>query len=163
MKLRTLILFFLISFITIQGFGQNLSKLDKIPLKEDADYKKAEKAVLQCAKYIITNPIKKDDQKRKSAENFISKWMAGTPHFTFSIDYALPQIVGNNGDILGVYLAYYSKYTIENTDGDDNDDILKHTLTSFLEYCKNPSNKVEMTDVLKQLIEQEKDSKFQSL
>ena len=57
MKLRIFFLSLLLTIIASQSFAQKFSKLDEIPLNENADYKKAEKVVLQCDKYPITTPL----------------------------------------------------------------------------------------------------------
>ena len=163
MKLRIFFLSLLFTIIASQSFAQKFSKLDEIPLNENADYKKAEKVVLECDKYLTSTPLNNNDSKRNAAEKFINKWMSGTPDYTFNIDYSLAQIVGNNSHLLGVYLAYYSKYAIENEGKADDDELMRRTLTSFIDYCKKPANKVDQTDILKKFIEQQRDSRFQEL
>jgi len=163
MKLRMLFLPLMFIIIATQSFSQNFSKLDKILLNGNADYKKAEKVVLECDKFLTTKPLDKDETKRKEAENFINKWMSGTPDYTFNIDASIAEIVGNNAHLLGVYLAYYSKYAIENKGNESDEDLMKRAITSLFDYCKKPDNKVEMTDTLKKLIKQDRFSRFQSL
>ncbi len=163
MKLRIFFLSLLLTIIASQSFAQKFSKLDEIPLNENADYKKAEKVVLECDKYLTGTPLSSDDSKRNAAEKFINKWMSGTPDYTFNIDYSLAQIVSNNSHLFGVYLAFYSKYAIENKGKTDDEELMKRTLTSFIDYCKKPTNKVEQTNILKKFIEQQRDSRFQDL
>jgi len=83
MKLRIFFLSLLLTIVASQSFAQKFSKLDEIPLNENADYKKAEKVVLECDKYLTSTPLNNNDSKRNAAEKFINKWMSGTPDYTF--------------------------------------------------------------------------------
>lgn len=160
MKLRTLLLTLLLMLVASNSFSQDFSDLDKVPLKGKNDFKSAEDKVLECAKYIISSPLDKEDSQLKSAENFVLNWMAGTPDYSFTLDDSLQPIMEKGPALLGVFMACYSQTAILDSHNLKSDDIFKKTMTSFIAYCKNPANKVELTEGVNKLIKQEENGKY---
>lgn len=164
MKLRTLFLSFLFIGFAIQSFSQDFSLLSKIPLKEKADFAKAEKQVLECANYLTSNPLDLNDTNRKSAEAFLAVWMTGTPDYTFELDESVGKILDSYNLLFGTFLACATKIALENKDKSLNaKEQTNNAISLLMNYCKNPDNKVVLNDTLKKMIEQNSSSNYQKL
>src|SRR5215203_2237161 len=84
-------------------YAQSLPNIDLVPLDHANDYKKAEPFVLQAVTYILSIPYKKDNAEVNKSLQFISKWMRGTPDFSFIIDGTASKITKSNNELLVVY------------------------------------------------------------
>lgn len=158
---RKIYLISLILFCTISaGFSRDYSKLKSTRLIERTDYIKAEKDVKDCCKYLLSTPIKKNEENRNAAIQFLYRWMEGTPDFTFEIDENLAVLNNANQALIGVYLSAMTQYVLANKGKDiakDKSKIKEYTVNKVIEYCENPKNGVEMNVVLKKWIQENKE------
>ncbi|UOX33717.1 hypothetical protein LXD69_16995 [Flavobacterium sediminilitoris] len=142
----------LFTVVTTFSFAQNFTDLNDYPLSNVEDYKNAETKVVECATYLFSTPVKKDDLNRLSATQFILKWMEGSD-YTFNIDSKMTELTDGNTDLFGMYLAGMSKVVIESPNKKLNDDEIRSEVTNMLvAYCKDASNNVKATKKLKQLM-----------
>ena len=146
------------SSVLTMGFApkhnfRDFSLLSSIQFNCRADYSNAEKKVLECANYLISNPLDRKNLNRGYAESFLALWISGTPDFSFNIDKTACKIVKCNLSLLSIYLAFAVKYMLENRDKvNDENDIYKYVFSMVIGYCNNPQNKVELNDSLKELL-----------
>ena len=134
--------------------AQTLPNFDLIKLDKTADYKVAEPFVLQTATYLLSAPIKKDDPDRLNSLRFISKWMNGTPDYSFVFSEITDKIGKDNYDLLGIYMAALAKYTLENKQASKDPKVAKlNAMILLLNYCENKDNNVRMSKQLKKLSE----------
>ena len=135
-------------------YAQSLPNIDLVPLDHANDYKKAEPFVLQSVTYILSIPYKKDNAEVNKSLQFISKWMRGTPDFSFVIDGTAAKITKNNNELLVIYLASMVKYSLENRTAAKDPKLVKlNSMSLMLDYCQNTNNNIKMNKQLLKLAE----------
>jgi hypothetical protein len=151
MKHLTLLSFIVCSFY---ASAQTLPNFDLIKLEKTADYKPAEPFVLQTTNYLLSIPFKKDNTDRNNSLRFISKWMNGTPDFSFTFGDVAEKIGKDNYDLIGIYMAALGKYTLENKAAAKDTKVAKlNAIIMLLNYCENKDNNIRMSKQLKKLAE----------
>ncbi len=145
--------------------AQTLPNFDLIKLDKTSDYKLAEPFVLQTSTYLLSVPYKKDNPDRNNSLQFISKWMNGTPDYSFGLVGINEKIGKDNYDILGVYMAAIAKYTLENKVAAKDPKVANlNAMNMLLDYCEHKENNLKMSKQLKKLSEaREKGQLEQSL
>jgi hypothetical protein len=134
--------------------AQTLPNFDLIKLEKTADYKPAEPFVLQTTNYLLSTPFKKENTDRNNSLRFISKWMNGTPDYSFTFGDVADKIGKDNYDLIGVYMAALGKYTLENKAAAKDTKVAKlNAITMLLNYCGNKDNNLKMSKQLKKLAE----------
>ncbi|MEJ7588285.1 MAG: hypothetical protein WKI04_12060 [Ferruginibacter sp.] len=158
------IIVFLVFFSTY-AHAQTVPNFDLIKLEKTSDYKPAEPFVLQTATYLLTTPIRKGSDDRFNSLRFISKWMHGTPDYSFVFNDIADKVGKDNNDLFGLYLAAMAKYTLENKIASKDPKLIKlKAMTALLNYCENKDNNIRMSKQLKKLSEaKEKGQLEQSL
>lgn len=136
-------------FILLLGSAnaQDLTSIEKIELKEAADYQKNENVALGCANYLLSRPVEKanNDIKHLKALQFLIRWMDGSPDYSFSIDASIDKASDSNPAVLAKFLASMVKYVMENISDKDNKPSVKYnSFLIFLDYCANPANQVTL-------------------
>ncbi len=145
------LLFFITCLTAFTGtYAQTNTDYDNIVLKESADYKKAEKTVLEAVDYLLNTPIDESKADRLKATRLIIRWMEGTPDYTFSIE--ATDIIVDNLDMMSLYMASMTKYSLENpADAKDTQKVKLNTWKILLGYCDNAAHHVKMSKKLKKL------------
>lgn len=147
---KTLILLTL--FVCTHLFAQDFSTLGQYELKSAESYVLAEPKVVECANYLFSYPTDENDLNRLFSLQFILRWMEGCAH-TFNLDTTAMDLVGDNKELLGLYMAGMSKVVIESGDFKLSDeDVFNRTAALLAAYCKNESNGVKPTKGLKKLM-----------
>lgn len=148
---------FLFPLYLTSASAQTLPNLDEIKLNKPADYKAAEAIVNQAATYLVSNPFDNDDINRTKSLQFVIKWMSGTPDYSFTLDDVATKITKGNNDLLGLYMACMTKYSIENkVSSTDAARVKLNAIRMLLAYCENPVNNLKMNKPLKKLSEANK-------
>lgn len=139
-------------FVCTTLFAQDFATLDKYELKSDESYVKAEPKVIECSDFLFLNPVKENDINRLQATQFILRWMEGTKH-TFNIDSKVTDLVGDNNDLFGLYLAGMSKVVIlSGTKVLSDAEVHEKTVALLVDYCKKDGNNIKPTKALKKLM-----------
>jgi hypothetical protein len=145
------LLFVLISHAS---FAQDLPDYDAIVLEKAADYPAADAAALSAATYLFSTPFRKNDLARLKSLQFLIKWMTGTPDYSFTLDEVASKIIKGNDDLLGLYMAAMTKYSLENKPSSKDPKLVKlNSITILLNYCEYKDNNMGMTKQLKKLSE----------
>ena len=149
------IIFVLLAFCSIQSFCQGLPIFDNIKLEQKSDFKAAEPYALEASTYLLSTPNKKDDLDRLKSLQFVIKWMSGTPDYLFTLDDVAGKIIkGNEEELLGLYMAAMTKYSLENNNSSRDVNLVKlNAMTLLLNYCEVPGNHIKMSKNLKKLSE----------
>jgi len=135
-------------------FSQNLPNFNDIKLDKAIDYKVADSFVLIATNYLLTTPFDKDDIGRLKSLQFVIKWMSGTPDYTFTLDEAATKIMKGSDDLLGIYMAAMSKFSLENKAASkDTKNVTLNAVKLLLNYCEKTGNNIKMTKQLKKLSE----------
>jgi hypothetical protein len=134
--------------------AQTLPNFDLIKLEKASDYKAADPFVLQTANFLLSSPFTKDNAERTNSLRFISKWMHGTPDYSFVLNDMADKIGKDNNDLLGLYVAALAKFTLENKAVAKDPKLLKlNSVNLLLNYCENHDNNIKMSKQLKRLSE----------
>lgn len=133
-------------------FAQDFSTLETYELKSEASYVNAEPKIIECANYLFSHPVKENELNRLNTIQFIMRWMEGCAH-TFNLDTTVMDLVGDNDDLLALYMAGMSKVVVESGATKLSDvEVFDKTAALLVAYCKNESNGVKPTKVLKKLM-----------
>ncbi len=133
-------------------FAQDFSSLDTYELKSSESYVKAEPKILECANYLFSHPVKENEVSRLQATQFILRWMEGAAQ-DFNIDTKVTDLVADNRDLFGLYLAGMSKVVVESgATVLSATEVHDKTTALLVAYCKNESNGVKPTKALKKLM-----------
>jgi hypothetical protein len=148
---KIFVLFILLTAST--SFAQIYKDLPNEVFLNKSDYANSEDQVLEVSKFILSNPIVKDNSDRLNAMQYLLKWMEGTPDYTFSIGETVMNLTGGDLDLMGIYFAAASETAIQNknsgkTDEQTNEEAIK----KFVTYAANKSNNVKANKELKKAI-----------
>lgn len=133
-------------------FAQDFSSLKTYELKSEASYVNAEPKIIECSNYLFSHPAKENELNRLNAIQFIMRWMEGCAH-TFNLDTTVMDLVGDNDDLLALYMAGMSKVVLESGATKLSDaEVFDKTALLLAAYCKNESNGVKPTKGLKKLM-----------
>ncbi len=147
--------------VAITSHSQQLPDFTKIPLTRASEYKAAEPSVLRAAVYVLSMPFSKDDQSRIRCVKFILKWMNGTPDYSFTFGESKTKYFRNQSDLMGLYMAAMSKYTLENpASSKDQSAVGVNAMVAVLTYSNNPTNNINMTQPMKRLWEANEEGKL---
>jgi hypothetical protein len=134
--------------------AQNFSEWEAISFNKAEDYRKHEGTVLDISNYILNTPRKADDRNQVIAFRTLLKWMSGTPDYSFSLDNSLDDVMKNNEDVLGIYMASMTKYVLENKDkAKDAKAVKLNAFTTMLSYCEKEGNGIKQTKGMKKALE----------
>lgn len=142
---------FILIFVLITSvfYGQDFKLLDNYKFDKAESYNKAEPHVIESANYLFSTPVEENNLNRLVAIQFILKWMEGT-EYTFNLDSKVMDLVGDNQDLLGLYMAGMSKVVLENKSTKLSDDEIYDGVVALLVgYCKNKENNLKPTKNLK--------------
>src|SRR5690349_5019108 len=112
--MKTMIAFFLLLAIPFVSQGQDFSSLKSLEFKSKEDYKQHESTILEMSSYVLSVPIDNANTNRLIALQTIIKWMSGTPDYQFGIDAAVEPLMKKNDEIIGLYMAAMTKYSLSN-------------------------------------------------
>lgn len=144
----------LLFFSSTRVAAQSLPNLSVIKLEKVSDYRAANPFALQTATFLLTTPFNKENKDRITGLEFLIKWMTGTPDHSFVINDVEKNITKGDEDILGLYLAALTRYTLENKEAAKDINNLKiKAVILLLDYCENKANNIKMTKQLKKLAE----------
>jgi len=148
--LKKIFLSLLITSSVYVASAQASVDFSSIKLEQKSDYAPAEATVLKVADYILSTPADKNSLDRIKSMQFLMKWMEGTPDYQFPIGHQIVKASNNNPDLLGVYLAAITKFSLENKDqSKDHKVVMLNGFKQFLTYCFNRSNNVKTNATIK--------------
>jgi hypothetical protein len=78
------------------------------------DYSKYEGDIIAAAKWLEETDLDKETDKREQVNAFLTKWIAGSPTVTVSLDELVTKIVDKNPPLLFIYIASYSRSVLLN-------------------------------------------------
>lgn len=103
----------LTSILTVQG-QTNFEVPQNVELKTNDDFTKYETAMIDAAKWLEETDLNKEEDKRKQVNFFVLQWISGSPTVSVEMNVELSKIYGKNVDLLGIYLASYTRNYLEN-------------------------------------------------
>lgn len=150
------IIFLIILFCLVKDtFSQESVRYDEIKLETKEDYNEfSNNAALQAANYLLSTPTDSKNILRLQSLQYVIRWMAGTPEFSFTLDAAITKLGKNNDMLLGLYMAAMTKYVLENRAESTNQNAIKlYAFKLIILYSKDPKNNVKITKDLRKAID----------
>lgn len=128
------------------------SAYTQIKLDAQKDYKSAEKDVLKAANYLFSTKYDEDDLERLYATEFVMKWMAGTPDYTFEINEKFSKAFAEDPELLNLYMSALAKLAIEKSDkAKDTRYLGLNAVKMVLDYTGKTTNNLRQTTELKKM------------
>lgn len=122
--------------IATLGNSQSLKEIKDYKFENGEDYQSAEKLVLECAEFILSNPVNSDPEKRIIFGQFILKWMEGCK-YTFELGKDFVKYSKGDVNKTGVYLSAMAKERVNMKAEDYSvDELNKRTSKLFKKYKK---------------------------
>ena len=152
--MRKTILFLATFTFFIAARSQELPDVSSIKLDKKEDFNSnANNAALKVSVYLLTTPVQKDDANRALAQQFLIRWMKGTPEFYFSLDEDAAELAKRSDDLFLVFMAAMTKYVLENpTDAADQKKIKQNSVRTLIQYAQDPKNNVSLEGDFKKII-----------
>jgi len=149
MKYLLLIALFIFSF---QLSAQDISDCYVVSLEKVEDVNNAEPCVLKLADFVLNHPlhVEKDEKEVDFAVDVIIGWMKATPRYGFTLNSKMLKLADPDNDnvlLFRIYMATLAKAALLRGKTDN-----KYALELFVNYVKNPKNKVKQTKAIKKLI-----------
>ncbi|RZL47566.1 MAG: hypothetical protein EOP00_11565 [Pedobacter sp.] len=152
MKKRVFLLF--LFFLSLHySYSQELPKLQHVKLNKKAHFKDTEPLILKVIIYLFETPIDKRNKSRSEAGQFLISWMNGTPNYTFYLDERETNYFNTEADLMLMYMAGLTKFTLENPTIKDQKTLVLGSLQLLLPYLNNQENKKSWSADLWQLNE----------
>lgn len=114
---RKTLLLCLVFGLTIILTAQGQTKFElpqNVELKTKDDYAKYETAIIDAGKWLEETDLNKEADKRQQVNAFVLQWISGSPTINVDINEQLGKIYGKNAQLLGLYLASYTRNFLEN-------------------------------------------------
>lgn len=144
-------IFALASVMTVQG-QTKFEVPQKVELNTEADYAKYEKSIIDAAKWLEATDLNKEAEKRQQVNGFVLQWLSGSPNVTVDINEQLGALFENNAQLLGIYLASYTRNFLEQKSAATKFSAVKAGLLSMINVYKKGidiSKNKEMDQLLK--------------
>ncbi len=77
------------------------------------DFETAEPILIESSNWLINTDLDKYIPERKKVNEFVWKWVSGTPALTIDITDDLTKLYENNIQLLNIFLAAYASYYIQ--------------------------------------------------
>lgn len=151
--MKKFILFFLLTVSLSYSYAQELPNLKHTKLNKNSHFKDTEPIVLKVVSYLFETPIDRENKARTDAGQFLIKWMNGTPEYTFYLEEKETNYFDTDSDLMLMYMAGLTKFTLENKSVKDRKALVLGTMRITLPYLNNQENKKSWSKDLWQLNE----------
>jgi len=159
MKLLSSILTVSIMLFTLAVNAQDFQVPETQPSTKD-EFVKSEKDFIAAAKWLETTPLGKENATRKKINAWIIVWITNSPTVTETVYAGIIKPFDKNSDLLGVFMAGYARYILENKyDGD----AFKGNLAGIRSVvnCVNLGGDIKKDKNLTKLMDADKDGKLE--
>lgn len=126
--MKKLLLISIISLFTMGLSAQSCHVPKDYVLKKAEDYVKYEKDVIACFDWLMKTPANEQLTKQKKVKAFLLAWISGSPKVSIEIHPDLVNFTKKNPDLLFIFMAGWTKYSIQNK---DYTDVAKGTLAGI--------------------------------
>lgn len=161
MKKTSLFLFLFFASICY-SYSQELPNLKHIKLNKRSQFKGTEPLTLKVITYLFETPIDKKNSGRTEAGQFLIKWMNGTPDYTFYLEDKETDYFNTDSDLILMYMAALTKYTLENPTVQDQKAIILGAMSLALPYLNKQDDKKHWSTLLWQLNEANQKGKLEA-
>jgi len=159
MKLLSSVFTGLILFTSAIVIAQDYQPPADQPGTKD-EYIKSEKDLIAAAKWLESTAITKDDLTRKKTSAWVIVWVSNSPTVNVTIYGGVIKPFDKNPDLLGVFMAAYARYVIENN---YDKDVFKGNLAGIKSVinCCNLGGSLKKDKNLTELLEADKEGKLE--
>lgn len=158
MKLLSSLFTGLILLISSVAVGQDFQVPETQPSTKD-EFIKSEKDFIAAAKWLENTALGKENATRKKLNAWIIVWVTNSPTVTETMYAGIIKPFDKNSDLLGVFMAGYGRYVLENNyDGD----VFKGNLAGIKAVinCVNLGGDIKKDKNLTKLLEADKEGKL---
>lgn len=159
--MKKVLFFFLLFTIVSYSYSQELPNLKNVKLNKHSQFIDTEPIVIKVVNYLLETPIDKKSSARTDAGQFLIKWMNGTPAYTFYLEEKETNYFDTDSDLMLIYMAGLTKFTLENKAIKDQKTLVLGTMKSILPYLSNQENKKSWSKDLWQLNEANQKGKLE--
>ncbi len=114
MKKLILLLFVFSLLITASIHAQEAPLPSSYTLQSETDYRQYESNVLASIQWLQNTPRNTNLAKRKQVEDFLIKWIYGTPYLKVVIEPYVMKLSGKNADLLVSFIFGYTAFKLQN-------------------------------------------------
>ncbi|RYY65200.1 MAG: hypothetical protein EOO12_07595 [Chitinophagaceae bacterium] len=133
-------LFVLLAGLLLAGSlqAQNAARYAAFRLEARSDYNEQATELLRTAcRYILDNPLQKDDAERLAANTYLLRWMTGSPDYTFVLDGSSSKFTKVNQQLMGPFLAALTLYALDHpAEKADQKKLNLGAVRGTIAYCK---------------------------
>ena len=158
MKNSTILLMFCLS-LSILSSAQNFEVPASVPSTKE-EFISSEKDMIAAAKWLETTPVGTDMDKRSKVNTYVIAWITNSPTVTVEIKESVIKPFDKNPQLLGVYMAGYSRYCLENNYSKDQLQCNIAGLKSAINCC-NLGGDIKKDKTLVKLIDADKEGKLE--
>lgn len=158
---KTVLFFLLLSIGISYSYSQEFPNLKHVKLNKRAHYKGTETVVLKVTQYLFATPIDRKNPSRTEGGQFLIKWMNGTPDYTFFLEDKETDFFNTDSDLMLMYMAGLTRYTLENPSIKDQKKLILGTMQLVLSYLDQQINKKSWSAKLWQLNEANQKGKLE--
>ena len=119
MKKNTLQLLLLVIVILLSynAYSQSVFEVPRdVILTTKPDYAKYNSAIIGAANWIEQTDLDKEKEKRVKVNDFVMKWISGSPTVSVPINEGVMKLIGKNSQLLMVYMSSFAKTVLEHPD-----------------------------------------------
>ncbi|MCP4521346.1 MAG: hypothetical protein GY827_06605 [Cytophagales bacterium] len=138
-------------------FGQNFSRMAKYEFKTAKNYQEETRNVRKAVNYLFKNPRNVEEEKRKIAIQFVTKWMIGTPDYSFMIDEKAVELTKGKKYLFSLFMMAMVKAALDNDNKTAHQqETFEHAKYILVNYCADKNNKAKPNKAIKKIIKQQK-------
>jgi hypothetical protein len=158
MKISTILVVFCLSFSMLSS-AQDFEVPASVPSTKE-EFASSEKDMIAAAKWLETTPVGTDMDKRAKVNTYVIAWITSSPTVTVEMRESIIKPFGKNPQLLGVYMAGYSRYCLENNYSKDQLQCNIAALKSAINCC-NLGGDIKKDKALSKLIDADKAGKLE--
>lgn len=110
---------FLLVHIGNSLFAQDFQVPRNYKFEKAEDYAPYESVVIQCTDWLISTPANQQPELRKEVNQFLLKWLSGSPTVHIAIHQPIVPFMETNPDLLFLFMGAWAKYSLETKEFDD--------------------------------------------
>jgi len=95
------------------SFCQDTGSLTPMPSTKE-EFIKSEPAIISVADWLENTPLNLETDKRKYLNTLLLTWLTNSPTITIEIDSKITPLSKKNPDLLPVFMAGWTKYSLQN-------------------------------------------------
>ena len=159
MKLLSSVITGLILLFSSFATAQDFQPPENLPSTKD-EFVKSEKDFIAAAKWLESTALGKETAARKKVSAWVIAWITNSPTVTETIYAGIIKPFDKNPDLLGVFMAGYARYVLENNyDGD----AFKGNLAGIKAVinCANLGGDIKKDKNLTKLLDADKEGKLE--